>query len=92
MTVGYDQPFMAPRLGEGEGSYSVGGVMRTVQVRGIRSYDLRFGIGGEYPIGPIAPFVDLIGSVRWVGTTLAIDYRRAGKPARAELVLANRIP
>ena len=27
-----------------------------------------------------------------VGTTLAIDYRRAGKPARAELVLANRIP
>ena len=27
-----------------------------------------------------------------VGTTLAIDYRRGGKGARAELVLANRIP
>jgi hypothetical protein len=73
MTVGYDQPFMSLRLGDGEGSYAVGGVVRDVQVRGLRSHDLRFGIGGEYPIGPIAPFVDLVGSVRWIDTTLAID-------------------
>ena len=73
MTVGYDQPFMSLRLGDGASTMSVGGVNRDVQVRGIRSHDLRFGIGGEYPIGPIAPFVDIIGSVPWVDTTLAID-------------------
>ena len=73
MTVGYDQPFMSLRLGDGEGSYSVGGVTRDVQVRGLRSHDLRFGIGGEYPVGPVAPFVDLVGTVRWIDTTLAID-------------------
>lgn len=73
MTVGYDQPFLALRLGEGEGTYPVGGVLRDVQVRGLQSHDLRFGIGGEYPIGPLAPFLDVIGYVHWVGTTLAID-------------------
>jgi hypothetical protein len=73
MTVGYDQPFMALQLGDGAGTYSVGGIARDVQVRGIQSHDLRFGIGGEYPIGPLAPFVDMIGYVHWVGTTVAID-------------------
>ncbi len=73
MTVGYDQPFMALRLGDGQATYPVGGALRDVQVRSIQSHDLRFGIGGEYPIGPLAPFVDIIGSVHWVGTTLAID-------------------
>lgn len=73
MTVGYDQPFMSLRLGDGATTMPVGGVARDVQVRGIRSHDLRFGIGGEYPIGPIAPFVDIVGSVHWVDTTLAID-------------------
>jgi hypothetical protein len=73
MTVGYDQPFMAPRLGEGAGTYQLGTTNRDVQVRGIQSHDLRFGIGAEYPLGPVAPFVDVMGSVHWVGTTLAID-------------------
>ena len=73
MTVGYDQPFMSLRLGDGESMQNVGGQMRDVQVRGLSSHDLRFGIGFEYPVGPVAPFVDVLGSVRWINTTLAID-------------------
>ncbi|CAN5370037.1 hypothetical protein BH09MYX1_BH09MYX1_22500 [soil metagenome] len=73
MTVGYDQPFMQLRLGDGENSYAVGGTTRDVQVRSLRSHDLRFGIGVEYPVGPIAPFIDVLGSIHWVDTTLSID-------------------
>ena len=61
------------RPGAGDASYSVNGTERSVSVRSLGTKDLRFGIGGEYPIGPVAPFVDLLGAVHWVSTTLAID-------------------
>lgn len=73
MTVGFDLPFAATGLGSGDGRYSIGGVDRDVSVRSIHAKDLRFGIGGEYPIGPVAPFVDLVGAIHWTSTTLAID-------------------
>jgi hypothetical protein len=73
MTVGFDLPFTASGLGAGDGRYTIGGVDRDVSVRSIGAKDLRFGIGGEYPFGPVAPFVDLIGGVHWASTTLAID-------------------
>jgi hypothetical protein len=73
MTAGFDLPFTAFNLGDGTGRYSVGGVDRDVSVRSIGGKDLRFGLGGEYPFGPVAPFVDLVGAIHWVNTTLAID-------------------
>src|SRR5579883_291800 len=73
MTVGFDLPFAATGLGDGEGRYTIGGVDRDVSVRSLHAHDLRFGIGGEYPIGPVAPFVDLMGAIHWTDTTLAID-------------------
>jgi len=73
MTAGFDMPFAATGLGAGDGRYSIGGVDRDVSVRSIHAKDLRFGIGGEYPIGPVAPYVDLVGAIHWTSTTLAID-------------------
>jgi hypothetical protein len=73
MTVGVDFPFAYFQPGQTRGIYDVGGIERDVVVRKIRPYELRFGIGGEYPIGRIAPFVDLIGEVDWTKTELAID-------------------
>lgn len=73
MTAGFDMPFTSFRLGDGAGRYVIGGVERDVSVRSIGTKDLRFGLGGEYPIGPVAPFVDLVGAIHWVNTTLAID-------------------
>ena len=73
MTAGFDLPFTSFRQAESTGRYVIGGVERDVSVRSIGSKDLRFGLGGEYPIGPVAPFVDLVGAIHWVSTTLAID-------------------
>ena len=73
MTVGFDIPFPIYRTDDSLGTYDVGGVSRNITVRSIRPYDLRFGLGAEYPIGPVAPFVDVLGSVHWVNANLDID-------------------
>ena len=77
MTAGFDLPFASFSLGDGDAHYSVDGADHAVSVRSLGTKDLRFGIGGEYPFGPLAPFVDLLGAVHWVSTTLTID----GAPA-----------
>ena len=73
MTVGVDFPFAHIGPAESRGTYDVGGVPSEIVVKKIRPYELRFGIGGEYPIGRFAPFVDLIGEVDWTNTELAIN-------------------
>jgi hypothetical protein len=77
MTAGFDLPFASFGPSDGTAQYSFGGGQHDVTVRSIGTKDLRFGIGGEYPFGPVAPFVDLLGAVHWVSTTLTID----GTPA-----------
>jgi hypothetical protein len=72
MTAGFDLPFSSFRLGDSGGRYDVGGTPMDISVRSLGTKDLRFGIGAEYPIGPVAPYVDLIGSVHWVSTTLSV--------------------
>jgi hypothetical protein len=72
MTVGVDFPFAHIQPADTRTTYDVGGVPSETMVRKIRPYELRFGIGGEYPIGRFAPFVDLIGEVDWVETELSI--------------------
>jgi hypothetical protein len=74
MTIGVDFPFA--QFAPSDGTYAVGGVDRAVSVRSINPYLLHFGIGGEIPIGPIAPFLDLLGHVRWTEAALSIDGER----------------
>jgi hypothetical protein len=73
MTTGVDIPFPIYRTDQSVGVYDVGGVARRVSVRSIRPFDLRFGLGAEYPIGPVAPFFDVLGGVHWVNANLDID-------------------
>ena len=72
MTVGVDFPFADLGAADNRAIYDVGGVPQEIVVKKIRPYELRFGIGGEIPIGRFAPFVDLIGEVDWTKTELAI--------------------
>jgi hypothetical protein len=69
MTAGIDFPFT---------SFSAESAVRDTgagvrRVESLKSYVLRFGIGGEYPFGPVVPFVDVLGSVHWVSTTMLFD-------------------
>lgn len=73
MTVGFDVPFAQFRASDAQARYSVGGVDRLVSVKSISPFLLHFGIGGEIPIGPIAPFIDVLGHLRWTTATLTID-------------------
>jgi hypothetical protein len=73
MTVGVDIPFAQFTPSEAQGIYSVGGVDRMVSIKSISPFLLHFGIGAEIPIGPIAPFVDVLGHLRWTDAVLTID-------------------
>lgn len=69
MTAGIDFPFTS--FSADSARRNVDGGTRSVE--SLKSYVLRFGIGGEYPFGPVVPFVDVLGSVHWVNTTLAFN-------------------
>jgi hypothetical protein len=73
MMMGVDIPFSSFNVGNASGNYLIGGTPREVSVRGLTTRDLRFGIGVEYPFGPLAPYVDVVGAVHWVSTDLNID-------------------
>jgi hypothetical protein len=73
MTVGIDIPFAQYQPTIARGTYVVDGVERSVAVKSISPFLLHLGIGAEIPIGPIAPFVDVLGHVRWTQAELSID-------------------
>lgn len=73
MTAGFDLPFPAFEQGQTNSTQWMGDAPTQVSVQAIRPYELRFGIGAEYPIGPVAPFVDILGGVHWVTAELAVD-------------------
>jgi hypothetical protein len=73
LTVGLDLPFASYSPTEANRRLVIGGVERQVSLDSLSFRDLRFGIGGEYPIGPIAPFVDVMGAVHWVDARVAVD-------------------
>ncbi len=70
MTVGIDIPFT---------QYTVDETTRTLDdgsqatVAHVKPFAFRFGIGGELPVGPVAPFVDILGSIHSVRATYDID-------------------
>ncbi len=68
MTAGLDLPFTSlgnretQRVDEHE-----------VTPRELHAWAVRFGLGAEYRIGAVTPFVDLIGSLMHASTTLTVD-------------------
>lgn len=73
MTAGFDLPFPIYDISQTSKPYVISGTQRTVQTSAISEKVLRFGLGGEYPLGPVAPFVDVQGSLHWTNATLAVD-------------------
>jgi hypothetical protein len=70
MTMGVDIPFASYAVDEtaitmADGSQST--------VADLRPWSLRFGIGAELPVGPVAPFIDVLGSIHTVKATFDID-------------------
>ena len=59
MTVGVDIPF--PTFDSSATTRMVDGMDTTLT--DLRGWNLHFGIGGEYPVGPVAPFLDILGDV-----------------------------
>ena len=76
-TIGVDIPFPDFAARDTTGTYMLDGTDHPVSVQALRPYELRFGIGGEYPIWVFAPFVDLVGYTHWTDTALAFDDQKA---------------
>jgi len=94
MTVGIDFPFTQYTVADTTRTLADG---RQATVARVKPFAFRFGIGGEIPIGPVAPFVDILGSIHSVRATYDIDdverevkARSFGFSARAGLRLHVR--
>lgn len=83
MTAGVDFPFATYRASDATGTYRVLDQDARVTVQSLRPYELRFGIGGEGRVGPVALFGDLLGGVHWVNATLSIEGQSADYSAVA---------
>jgi len=84
MTIGLDLPFthFTPRSTLKE--YTIQGKERKVTVQSIAPFELRFGLGGEYSIDKkFTPFIDLIGAVQWIQTSLTIDGEQVSYNTRS---------
>lgn len=73
VTLGYQYALPRYSLANVTTTYSVGGVERLVTVQDLHSSDFRFGLGAEFTVGPLTPYVDLIGTLHSISTALAID-------------------
>lgn len=80
MTVGVGIPF--PSYRAETTTVTLDDAPHDLTVQSVSAFELRFGIGGEYAIGPLAPFVDLLGSIHWVDSTLTVDGKEARYGAR----------
>jgi hypothetical protein len=77
MTLGFGLPFASPSSAGSTASYDVRGTQREVSAQSLQPYEARFGLGGEYALGRVALYADLLGDVHIVRTTLAIDGAQA---------------
>lgn len=81
MTIGIGVPF--PSYRADTTTVTLDGTAHDLTVQSLSAFELRFGIGGEYAIGALAPFVDLLGSIHWIDSTLTVDGQEARYAARA---------
>ncbi len=81
-TIGVDFPFSTFAARNAMGTYTLDGRTVNVAIQSLRPYELRFGIGGEYPIWVFAPFVDLIGYAYWTNVGAAVNDAKVEFQAR----------
>lgn len=73
MTVGYDLPFSNFSAHATKGIYEVNGKKIEVIPQSVNPHELRFGLGAEQQLGPVTPFVDLMGAMTWSDTDMSAD-------------------
>ena len=78
LTLAYQIPFPVLDLDENPMTLETSDGLHQVQAEGLFAQEVRFGLGGEIPAQRFAPFVDVIGDLHIVTTTLAVD----GQPMR----------
>ncbi len=83
LTVGVRFPFTNFRPGDTAQTITLGGARHDVLVRSVSMWDLRTGIGFEFPFRRVTPFVDLLGDVQTLTTQLTIDGTAATYTGRA---------
>ncbi len=73
MTMGVDIPFTSYRLSDATGTYEIDGRAVEVITDDLSPFDLHFGIGGEFWMGPVAAYADLIGGVHWTDASFLVE-------------------
>ena len=71
--VGVAKPFSAFRLSDAQSVSTEAGVDQAVSVRALALWDLHLSLGAEVALGPVTPFLDLVGTGQWVGAELALQ-------------------
>ena len=71
MTMGYDLLFSNFSANAAKGTYSVNSESMEVIPQSVNPHELRFGLGGEYPLGLVTPYADLIGAMSWSDAELS---------------------
>jgi hypothetical protein len=77
-TLGLRWPFATYRPSSTVSSADFGGASHELMVRSVSLFGFRTGIGFEVPFGRVTPFVDVLGDVEKIGTTLSVD----GEPVK----------
>lgn len=83
MTMGVRFPFTNFRPSDTTRTVALGGADREVLVRSVSLWDLRTGLGYEFPFKRVTPFVDVLGDVQTLTTQLVIDGAPATYTGRA---------
>jgi hypothetical protein len=73
VTVGYQRPYPTWNGLEGTRVTLPDGQAVAASTRGLTVDELRFGLGVEAPLGPVSPFVDLVGDIALSRADLSID-------------------
>jgi hypothetical protein len=77
-TLGLRFPFASYRVGDTAQTVDFAGATHDLSVKSVSLFGFRTGIGFELPYGMVTPFVDVLGDVEKVSTTLVID----GEPVK----------
>lgn len=77
-TLGLRWPFATYRVGSTASTVDFGGATHELFVRSVSMFGVRTGLGFELPFGVVSPFIDVLGDVERLSTTLVLD----GTPVR----------
>jgi len=78
LTLGYQIPFAVYEPQDEHVLIDTPTGQKDVAPESLFAHEIRFGLGAEVPAEHVAPFVDLVGDLHLVNTTLAVD----GEPTR----------